>query len=190
MHNIKSALMDQIRTYQQQLHDLKMRLGDREGELDTLRYGRWDAGVEIAARLCSALVIVHKAWLFVCLIACVIVNEQRHSLCKYVPLLGFHSLPLFLYTFCLCVRRRQLYAAQTELQRREQELATAAGSSSDSLGGNAANADAMQVNLQGAVASLRLCIANHESTISYHKTELVLAQGASSGIDTTPRRAR
>ena len=41
MHNIKSALMDQIRTYQQQLHDLKMRLGDREGELDTLRYGWW-----------------------------------------------------------------------------------------------------------------------------------------------------
>ena len=107
-----------------------------------------------------------------------IVNEQRHSHCKCVPLLGFHSLPLFLYSFCFCVRRRQLYAAQTELQRREQELATS-GASSDSLGGNAANADAMQVNLQGAVASLRLCIANHESTISYHKTELVLAQGAS-----------
>ncbi len=48
MHNIKSALMDQIRTYQQQLHDLKMRLGDREGELDTLRYGWWKPAALLA----------------------------------------------------------------------------------------------------------------------------------------------
>lgn len=34
----------------------------------------------------------------------------------------------------------------------------------------------MHQNLQHAVSSLRLCISNHENTISYHKTELVHAQ--------------
>ena len=92
-----------------------------------------------------------------------------------------YSIFLLLYHF-ICSHpssrsSRQLYAAQTELQRRDHELA-AGGSSADAVNGGA-NADAMQVKLQGAVASLRLCIANHESTISYHKTELVLAQGAS-----------
>jgi hypothetical protein len=107
LHNVRSAMMDQIRGYQQQLHDLKVRLSDREAELDTLR--------------------------------------------------------------------RQLYAAQAELQKRDQEA----------LSGQTGQSDAMQLNLQSAVASLRLCISNHESTISFHKTELVHAQAKVKVLEST-----
>ena len=84
--------------------------------------------------------------------------------------------PLVLFRFHYLSRSRQLYAAQTELQRRDQEAAAT---------GQTGQADAMQLNLQSAVASLRLCISNHESTISFHKTELVHAQAKVKVLEST-----